>query len=213
MNAKKLLKRNLAAVVCAGMLFNPAITAFAAETEDTSAEKNPTMILNIKDNEVDKEFTGLQFNLFAGVYDKEKKKNMNINCGHYDTEDKSSICVEIPKDIFNKFTDEKRYEISFYIEPYVLLRDFMQRKYIHSAHIIAECICQGKREKFSFPAVFCDNIPVRKSKQILKCVDLVTELIIFRGKYKPCVPPVRKVQKSRGIRISVFQLFEASGAE
>ena len=117
MNAKKILKRNLVAVVCAGMLFNPVITAFAFETEDTRAEKNPTMILNIKDNEVDKEYTGLQFNLFAGVYDKEKKKSMNINCGHYDTEDKSSIRVEIPKDIFNKFTDENRYEISFYIEP------------------------------------------------------------------------------------------------
>lgn len=117
MKAKKLLKRNLAAVICAGMIFNPVITAYAAETEVTSTEKNPTIVLNIKDNEVDKEYKGLQFDLVAGVYDKEKDKNLNINCGHYDTGDKSSISVEIPKDIFNTFTDENRYKVSFYINP------------------------------------------------------------------------------------------------
>ncbi|SEH59745.1 hypothetical protein SAMN02910265_01617 [Ruminococcus flavefaciens] len=117
MNAKKLLKRNLAAVVCAGMLFNPVITAFAAETEDTSTEKNPTIVLNFKDYEVDKEYIGLQFDLYAYVYDKEKNETMDFNCGNYDTGDKSSISVELPKEIFNTFKDENRYEISFYTNP------------------------------------------------------------------------------------------------
>ncbi|WP_028516392.1 dockerin type I domain-containing protein [Ruminococcus flavefaciens] len=117
MKVKKILKRNLAAVICAGMLLNPVLTAFAAEADDMSSEKNPTIILNIKDNEVDKEYKGLQFDLYAGVYDKEKEKSININCGHYDTVDKSSISVELPKDIFNTFTDENRYKIGFYIEP------------------------------------------------------------------------------------------------
>lgn len=141
MKIKKLLKRNLVATICVGILFNPVITAYCASSDttemqyatevnnffiesassnqaliikaaDSDVSKNPTIQLNIKDFYInDKEYIGLQFNLRAKLYDKDNK-SIIVNCGHYDTGDKSNIKVEIPIDLYNYYKD-----ISFSIEP------------------------------------------------------------------------------------------------
>ena len=141
MKIKKLLKRNLVATICVGILFNPVITAYCASSDttemqyatevnnffiesassnqaliikaaDSDVSKNPTIQLNIKDfYNNDKEYIGLQFNLRAKLYDKDNK-SIIVNCGHYDTGDKSNIKVEIPIDLYNYYKD-----ISFSIEP------------------------------------------------------------------------------------------------
>lgn len=134
MKNKKILKRNLAAIICAGMLYAPVLTSYSAaadtaanstssaEAADTEAKseavtQNPTVELNFKNDATDKEYKGLQFDLLAAVRDKDSDNCVYINCGRYDTENKSSIKVEIPADMYKIYSDENKYSITFYVEP------------------------------------------------------------------------------------------------
>ena len=146
MKSKKSMKRSLTAAICVGMLFNPVFTTYSAsfditraqkgtamnsvfleiaasdktaatEATDADVEKNPMVQLNIKDNDIDKEYIGLQFTLWAYVYGKEERHVIyETNCARYDTGDKSNIKVEIPVNLYNKYNDKSKYSIYFYIK-------------------------------------------------------------------------------------------------
>jgi hypothetical protein len=116
MKAKSFLKRNLTPVICAAMLFTPVLPAcYAADgadvTENSVTEAAHTVQLNI--TEEGEPYSGLQFDLYAYVKDKTTKDTLVINCGSYDTGENSSINVEIPEIILNRFSDESRYTIEF----------------------------------------------------------------------------------------------------
>lgn len=120
MKAKKFLKNNLSAVLCAAMLFNPVLPACyavddlpVAENENVNEEDVHTIELNFLDGNDEKPYTGLQFDLYAVIINKANDHSMNINCGNYDTGENSSIKIELPSIILDTFSDESKYEIYF----------------------------------------------------------------------------------------------------
>lgn len=124
MKSKKNLKRNISAVLCAAMLFNPVLPAVCAadefpETEivTVAAEDVHTIELNFINADTNKPYTGLQFDLYALIINKANNHDMHINCGNYDTGENSSIKIKLPSIILDTYSDESKYQIYFYAEP------------------------------------------------------------------------------------------------
>ena len=115
MKAKRILKQNLSTIICAAVLFAPVQPFCHAEGTAATSAASHTVELNIKKS--GKPYKGLQFDLYAYVFDKTKEYSISINCGNYDTEKSSSINVDLPESVFEAFSDEERYSISFYVEP------------------------------------------------------------------------------------------------
>ena len=120
MKGKKFLKRNISAVLCASMLFNPVLPACYAvdefpetEIETVTAKEVHTIELNFIDGDNDNPYTELQFDLYASIINKTNNHSMNINCGNYDTGENSSIKIELPSIILDTFSDESKYTLYF----------------------------------------------------------------------------------------------------
>ena len=143
MKSKKALKRSLSAILCAAMLVNPVMTAYATEgptypprspeiTEEYMKDKIP-MYFNVglkTGNMLDEEtgeyvdtyeaYFGLKANVSVTVKEidtEEWKEIYTADLGDFDTGCEETLIAGLPKEIKEKYGDTSKYVIQINVKP------------------------------------------------------------------------------------------------